>query len=43
MTADEARLPVARAVELPAEAHRLAAQALELEANRRAPNTRRAY
>ncbi|MFN2506486.1 MAG: site-specific integrase [Acidimicrobiales bacterium] len=43
MTPDEARLPVARAVELPAEAHRLAAQALELEANRRAPNTRRAY
>ena len=43
MTPDEARLPVARTEELPAEALRLAAQAVELEANRRAPNTRRAY
>ena len=37
-----AALPVVRDVGLP-EAHRLAAQALELGANRRAANTRRAY
>ncbi len=36
-------LPVVHSDGLPAEAHRLAAQALELVANRRAAATRRAY